>query len=291
MSEYHIPVLLHEVLEYLAVEKGRDYIDATAGGGGHTVEILHRGGRVLAIDQDEEAIEQLEIIKKKNNNEQLTIVQDNFRNIKKVAQDNGFEKVDGILFDLGVSSHQLDSNRGFSFLRDESLDMRMDQRQQVNALDVINTYPEEKLVDIFLRWGEEIHAEKIAAHIVDFRKKQRIETTGTLAAIIEEVVPRTGMIHPATKVFQAVRIAVNDELEVLKEALQDAYTVLNKQGVLAVISFHSLEDRVVKQVFLQLEQKQLGQIITKKPVTATDEEIAHNRRSRSAKLRIFKKNI
>lgn len=292
MKFQHTPVLLLEGIEALNVSRGKKYIDATIGGGGHANLILEGGGLVLGIDQDEEALEyvheeQIERIKKKK----LILVRGNFRDVKKLAHENKFDKVDGILFDLGVSSHQLNAvERGFSIRHDARLDMRMDRQGGLSAYEIVNRYPYQRLVEIFHKYGEEHNASEIAREIVDRRRNKKIETTGELARMIERIRHKSEHIHPATRVFQALRIETNDELSSLREALVDSLTLLKSSGRIVAISFHSLEDRIVKQTFEQFKRKNMGEIITKKPLTATFEEKKKNIRARSAKLRVFEKN-
>lgn len=295
MSSFHTPVLLKEVVEYLKIEKGKKYIDATIGGGGQTIEILKRGGIVLGIDVDQEAIgylkEKLKIWGR------LTLVKGNFKDIDKIAQENGFENVSGVIFDLGVSSHQLEKpERGFSFQKEGPLDMRMDKDLAVQAKDIIQVLTKGELYELFSKLGEESNARRISEFIVSARKIKPIETTQDLALIIESAY---GMKKNASsafarasadkKIFQALRIAVNDELNALKEALPKAVKLIEEKGRLLVISFHSLEDRIVKRSFNEFSQRGLGKIITKKPITATVEEINRNIRGRSAKLRVLEK--
>jgi 16S rRNA (cytosine1402-N4)-methyltransferase len=289
MDSFHTPVLLREAVEGLQVRKDGNYIDATIGGGGHTRLILDLGGRVLGIDQDKDAISHLKKkfelgIKEKR----LELECGNFADIEKIAKLHGMNSVDGILFDLGVSSYQIDeSGRGFSFMRDEALDMRMSQASELNASEIINTWPESDLVAIFAKYGEEPAASEVAREIVFRRKKKKIETTGQLVEIIRGVgAVRAVKIHPATRIFQALRIVVNKEIENLRKGLIEGFKLLKKGGRLEIISFHSLEDRVVKLYFLELERSRFAKIITKKPVTAAFEETRSNRRARSAKLRI-----
>lgn len=264
MNDYHIPVLLNEVIELLKVKKGGRYIDCTYGGGGHTRGIEAAGGIVLGIDQDPET---------------HAPVHGNFAHLKELALANGFDQVDGILMDLGVSSHQLETDyRGFSFNKVGNLDMRMDQQNQsVTALDLIKAGSEKELEKIFRDFGEENFAGPIAREI----KKSKIETTDDLAKVILRVRHTKDRTHPATRVFQALRIAVNDELNSLKQALPQAVELLKPRGRLAVISFHSLEDRIVKEFF---NNKQ-------KPITPSEEEIKTNPRARSGKLRIYEKAL
>lgn len=286
MNDFHTPVLLQEVIKYLNVEKGKRYIDATIGGGGHAVEILNRGGIVLGIDVDEEAIEYIK--EKVKIGENLILVRGNFRDIDKIARLNGFDKVDGILFDLGVSSHQLEAHdRGFSFQKEEPLDMRMDQSLTVTAADLINGLTRKELYELFTKLGEERYARAISDSIVRARGIRQIETTKELADIVVGVSPRQAGRHPATKVFQALRIAVNSELENIKEALPKVVTLLKKNGKIGVISFHSLEDRIVKNFFLEFQKRGQGRVLTKRPVRPSLKEIEINNKSRSAKLRVF----
>lgn len=287
----HIPVLLEEAVDGLNVTDGKHYIDATLGGGGHTGLILQKGGIVLGIDQDADAIE---FVKQTQNEklktEKLKIVKGNFEDIKRIAKENGFEKVDGILFDFGVSSYQLDnSGRGFSIRRDEELDMRMDMDATLSALDVVNSYPKDKLIEIFYTYGEEHNAKEIADAIVEKRRKTEIRTTKELKEICEKISHKDGPIHPATKIFQAIRIEVNNEIGVIKKGVSDAVEMLLPQARLVVISFHSLEDRVIKQMFETLKRQGVGIVVTKKPLVADDNEITGNKRARSAKMRIFEK--
>lgn len=307
MSRYHTSVLLEAAVDGLLVEPGKKYIDATLGGGGHAIEIIERGGDVLGIDVDEEALayvyEKLKASSfakasvdkqsaKRKAEGKVTLVRGNFRDLEKIAIENGFESVSGILFDLGVSSYQFDSaERGFSFLKDAELDMRMDRELTVTAKDLVNGLTKLELTALFAKLGEERFARKIAEAIVKRREKQPIETTAELAKIIRHNVPSgTKGIHPATRVFQALRIAVNDELNAMREALPQAVKLLEKGGRIVTISFHSLEDRIVKQAFLLFAAEGLGDVITKKPIIPLAAELAANPRSRSAKMRIFERS-
>jgi len=296
MDLYHRSVLVNEVLEYLQVAKNKIYIDATLGGGGHTFKILEHGGKVLGIDADEEAVQYVENTVKNQKpeiklGEDLLLARGNFREIEVLAHGNGLRHVSGILFDLGVSSHHLDTKeRGFSFQKNGPLDMRMDQRLAVSAKDLINALTKGELYELFSRLGEERFAKTISDNIVRSRRIIPIETTEQLRNVIEEVVHyRSTDIHPATRVFQSLRIAVNDELRTIEEALPKALSILEEKGRIVVISFHSLEDRIVKHFFKDQEQKGKGTILTKKPIIAGEEEIFVNFRSRSAKLRAFEK--
>lgn len=288
----HIPVLLNEVINGLKIEKGKKYIDATIGGGGHTEKILENGGVVLGIDRDNDALESVKIrLGKYIREHRLLIVKANFEDIKNVAKKNGFVQVDGILFDFGLSSYQIDkSGRGFSFKRDERLDMRMDISTELTAYEIVNKYPRQRLIDIFQKFGEEHNAAKIAEKIVDERKKKEIITARDLSDIVRSISHKPEAIDPATRIYQAIRIEVNDELEAIKRGLEGAFGLLGKNGKLAVISFHSLEDRIAKQMFEKFAINEKGRILTKKPLTATLDEIMKNRRSKSAKLRVFESN-
>ena len=293
MSDFHEPVLLKEAVDGLRVEKNKKYIDATLGGGGHSFEILRRGGIVLGVDVDKEAIEYIEKNKKPEN---LTVARGNFRDIDEIARLNNLDKVAGVIFDLGMSGHQIDSpRRGFSFQNEGPLDMRMDDSLGVRALDLLKILTKGELNEIFTEFGEENHAWAISDAIVRARSVKPIETTLELARIIEEALRKKDLYKGETragqskKVFQALRIVVNGELNAISEALPKALGLLEKNGRICVISFHSLEDRIVKKKFLEFEEKGLGRIITEKPILPTDEEINRNVRARSAKLRIFEK--
>ena len=289
MNTYHKAVLLQQTLEQLQVRAGEKYIDATLGGGGHSEEIVRAGGNVLGIDQDSDAISYNK--EKFAGNPNITITQGNFENIKDIAQKNGFENIAGVLYDLGISSHHVDEgSRGFSFLQEAPLDMRMNKDLTVTAADLINGLNKGELIELFENYGEEIFARRIAEGIIKEREKGQITTTTRLAQIVASSYPG-GMhkVHPATKVFQALRIAVNDELMVLRKSLPQALDLLSTGGRIVIITFHSLEDRIVKNTFLDWEEKGLGKILTKKPIIPTEEEIEENRRSRSSKLRVFEK--
>ncbi len=294
MAEYHIPVLLKEALDYLNIQPGKKYIDCTLGGGGHSLEIIKRGGQLLALDVDPDAIGQ---VQEKMQNSGLksnkaTLVNENFAQLKDVAEKNGFGKADGILFDLGVSTHQLETpKRGFSFNLDGLLDMRMDPRLIVTAKELVNVLNEGELYDLFTKFGEEHYSRPIARAICSARRIRLITTCDELAKIVLSVRKRgpKDRTHPATRVFQALRIIVNDELNNLKQGLGDAIQILNKDGRVAVISFHSLEDRIVKNFFKEQQSLGILEIKTKKPIIPTDEEIEQNSRSRSGKLRVAQK--
>ena len=285
----HLPVLLNEVMQFLNLRPDGRYIDATFGAGGHTRELLERtapGGRVLAIDQDETAIERGRI-ELQSYGSRLELVKANFREIESIVQEHGFAGLDGILADVGVSSMMLDDpTRGFSFMREGPLDMRMDLDQPLTAADVLNTYSEKEIANILFNYGEERRSRQIASSIVRSRPLSR---TTDLARAIERVLGgrRYGKIHPATRTFQAMRIFVNDELRSLESFLDSSMKVLRPGGRLVLISFHSLEDRIVKNKFRSLVVP--GTVLTRKVVTASIEELDRNPRSRSARLRAWEK--
>lgn len=306
MEFVHIPVLFKETIDYLKVKPGGIYVDCTLGGAGHSSEIARRiqpGGVLIGIDQDQNAIEAAGR-KLAEYKESVIIVKDNFRNLKRVIQNAGYEKVDGILMDIGVSSHQIDEDeRGFSYMNDGPLDMRMDTTKGMTAKDLLNNASQQELKRIIKDYGEERWADRIAKFICDEREKYEIETTFQLVDIIKMAIPAAARReggHPAKRTFQALRIAVNDELNVLETALQDAVEMLKDGGRVAVITFHSLEDRIVKNIFNQLERpctcppelpvcvcgkEPKLKVLTRKPITASEEELEVNSRSKSAKLR------
>lgn len=302
----HIPVLLKECIEALAIKPGGVYLDGTLGRGGHSLEIARRleGGRLIAVDKDAAAIENAGNILAPYA-DKVTLVCDDFRNVGAILDRLGIDKVDGMLFDLGVSSPQLDdAGRGFSYMADAPLDMRMDAQQRLTAYDVVNTWPESELRRIIGEYGEERYAASIAARICREREKAPIETTLRLVEVIRSAMPAKALRekqHPAKRSFQAIRIAVNDELGSISDMLSDAVDRLRAGGRLAVISFHSLEDRLVKNAMQSGEKgctcpkdfpvcvcgfKPKLKVITRKPITASEEEIRENPRARSAKLRI-----
>ncbi len=287
---YHVPVLLKEVITTLQPRAGGLYVDGTLGGGGHAAEILRAcspDGRLVGLDWDEDALasarERLGEF-----GDRVQLVGKNFAELEAVLMALGITTVDGVMFDLGVSSHQFDEpSRGFSVVREGLLDMRMSRQLVTSARDLVRTASESELADIFFHYGEERRARGIARAIVRARERgEPLETTGDLARLCG---PRRGKIHPATRVFQALRIAVNDELGNLKRGLVAAVRVLRSGGRVAVISFHSLEDRIVKRFFLEQQAAGVLEVVTKKPVMASDEEVAANPRSRSAKLRVAQK--
>jgi 16S rRNA (cytosine1402-N4)-methyltransferase len=282
---FHRSVLYQEVLDGLDVEAGQTYVDATLGGGGHAEGILKLGGRVVGIDIDPEAVNHVKEHLKSNS---LILEQGNFVEIDKILRRNNISEVSGVIFDLGVSSFQLDSpRRGFGFKHKAPLDMRMSPNLKVTAADLVNGLNEGELYELFSRNGEERYARRIARAIVRSRFEEKIETTDQLAKVIEASIGgRPTKVHPATRVFLALRIAVNNELDNLKRALPKAASLLKRGGRLVVISFHSLEDRKVKS-FIR-ENLELGEI-NKKPIIPTDKEVSENPRSRSAKLRVAEK--
>lgn len=298
-SQKHIPVLLNEVIEYLNPKPGQTFIDCTLGGGGHTLSLAERispEGEILSIDLDKEAIERFNLkIKNQKSKIKIILVQGNFKDLKKIAYDNRINKVNGILLDMGLSSHQLgDPERGFSFQTNGPLKMCFDQDAKLNAEEIVNSWSRDEIEKILRLYGEERHAIRIAKAIYIQRKKKRIKTTGELIEIIRNAVPRGYLkqkIHFATRTFQALRIAVNDELGNLEKVLPQAIELLEKGGRLAVISFHSLEDRIVKQYFRQVAKTQNPEIklVNKKVIIPSFEERKINPRSRSAKMRVIEK--
>jgi len=285
----HKPVLLKEVLDYLNPQPGENFIDCTFGFGGHSLEILKKnkpGGIVLGIEQDKEILE-----KSTNKNKRLDLVEGNFNNLKEIVKNNEFfklNKISGVLFDLGVSSWHFDeSGRGFSFQTDEPLMMNCSENG-LSAEEIINRWPKEELIRIFREYGEERFTNRIAEAIYQRRQREKIRTTKQLVNVIGSAIPgrhRHGRIHFATRVFQALRIAVNDELDNLRRALPQALEVLEKDGRIVVISFHSLEDRIVKNFFRDSSKEDSLKILTKKPIIPSEDEVNLNFRSRSAKLR------
>ena len=311
MEFVHKSVLLDETVNGLNIKPEGIYVDGTLGGGGHAYEVCRRLGKqgsIVGIDQDEAAIEAAGF-RLKDFGEKVTIVRSNYCNMKSKLQELGIDKVDGIVLDLGVSSYQLDTaERGFSYREDAPLDMRMDTRQKMTARDIVNDYSEMELYRVIRDYGEDKFAKNIAKHIVIAREKEPIETTGQLTEIIRQAIPmkyqkKSG--HPAKRTFQAIRIELNRELEVLRDSLDDMIELLNPGGRLCIITFHSLEDRIVKSAFKKNEnpctcppdfpvcvcgKKSKGSIITRKPILPSEEELANNSRSKSAKLRIFERS-
>ena len=310
MEFKHRSVLLEETVNGLNIRPDGIYVDGTLGGGGHAYEICRRlgdKGSIIGIDQDEAAIEAAGI-RLKDFGEKVTIVRSNYCEMKSVLQGSGIDKVDGIVLDLGVSSYQLDTaERGFSYREDAPLDMRMDRRQTMTARDIVNDYSEKDLYRVIRDYGEDKFARNIAKHIVIEREKRSIETTGQLTEIIRGAIPmkfqkKSG--HPAKRTFQAIRIELNRELDVLKNSLDEMIDLLNPGGRLCIITFHSLEDRIVKSAFKKNEDPctcpkdfpvcvcgkvSKGSILTRKPILPGPEEMEENSRSKSAKLRIFER--
>lgn len=310
MEFKHKSVLLDETIEYLNIKPDGIYIDGTLGGAGHAYQVcsrLNEQGRFIGIDQDEAAIEagkkRLEPF-----GDKVTIVRSNYVNMKQVINDLGIEKVDGIVLDLGVSSYQLDNaERGFTYREDVPLDMRMDQRQSRTAKNIVNEYTEIELFHMIRDYGEDKFAKNIAKHIVAARQEVPIETTGQLIEIIKGAIPakvRAKGGHPAKKTFQAIRIELNQELEVLNNSLDDMIDLLREGGRICIITFHSLEDRIVKTIYRRNEnpctcppsfpvctcgKKPKGHVVTRKPIVPTKEEIEENKRSKSSKLRVFER--
>ncbi|MGY0375182.1 16S rRNA (cytosine(1402)-N(4))-methyltransferase RsmH [Clostridium sp. JNZ J1-5] len=308
MEFKHIPVLLDEVIESLNIKEDGIYVDCTLGGAGHSSEIIKRlskNGRLIGIDQDTNALKAAK--EKLADYDNVTYVHDNFYNIDDILRELNISKVDGILMDLGVSSYQLDTaERGFSYMKDAPLDMRMNSENSFSAYEIVNDYSEEEIYRVIKNYGEERFAKKIANNIVNQRQSKPIETTFELVEIIRKSIPlkfqKNG--HPAKKTFQAIRIEVNSELEILNKAIEDSIRNLNEEGRLSIITFHSLEDRIVKIKFKELEdpckcpkefpvcvcgKKPVIEIITRKPIEPSEIEKEVNSRSRSAKLRVAEK--
>lgn len=312
MEFKHTSVLLEETIEQLHIRPDGIYVDGTLGGGGHSLEICKRltTGQLIGIDQDADAIaaagKRLEDYQDK-----VTIVRSNYAQMTAVLQDLGIDRVDGILLDLGVSSYQLDApDRGFTYrVEDAPLDMRMDRRQKLTAYDIVNGYSEADLFRIIRDYGEDRFAKNIAKHIVEARQKAPIETTGELNAVIRGAIPMkvqaTGG-HPSKRTYQAIRIELNHELDVLRDHLDEMIDLLTEGGRICIITFHSLEDRIVKSIFKKNEnpctcpsnfpvcvcgKKSKGKVVTRKPILPSEEELLLNSRSKSAKLRVFERNM
>lgn len=309
MEFKHKTVLLKETVDGLNIKENGIYVDGTLGGAGHSIEILKRlnGGTLICIDRDMDAINssvlKLEEYEKNNN---IIVINGNHEDIPNLIKSVGINTVDGILLDLGMSSYQIDNgSRGFSYMNDGVLDMRMDQNAPLTAKDVINNYSEEELVRIFIEFGEEKFAKKIVSKIIEVRKEKEIKTTNELVELIDSVKPFSKKGHKAKQVFQALRIEVNKEIVNLKDSIISMGKVLNTNGRLSIITFHSLEDKAIKQAYKELEGickcpndlpvcacgvERIGKIINKKAILPSKEELEENSRSRSAKLRIFEKN-
>ncbi len=311
MEFRHKSVLLRETMEYLKINPDGIYVDGTLGGGGHALEICRRlspKGKLIGIDQDEDAV-RAAAGRLAEFEDRTEIVRSNYRQMAKILSELGIGQVDGILLDLGVSSYQLDEpERGFTYrMEDAPLDMRMDKRQSFTAKDLINTYSEMELYRIIRDYGEDKFAKNIAKHIVKAREEKEINTAGELTEIIKRAIPakaRKNGGHPAKRTFQAVRIELNGELEVLQDSLENMTELLRPGGRICVITFHSLEDRIVKNIFRKCEhpctcppdfpvcvcgKKSMGKTVTRKPVLPSEEEIEYNSRANSAKLRVFEK--
>ena len=312
MEFSHQPVLLQETIKNLKIKPEGIYVDGTIGGAGHAEEVCKRlsgSGRLIGIDQDADAIEaaRSRLIQYKD---RVTILRGNYCNLTEMLEQEGIQSVDGILLDLGVSSHQLDdAERGFTYREDVPLDMRMDRRQALSAREVVNDYDEKELYRIIRDYGEERYARNIARHICRARQEQPIATTGQLTEIIRASIPvkaRAAGGHPAKRTFQAIRIEVNRELEVLQDSLEGMIDFLNDGGRICVITFHSLEDRIVKNIFRKAEnpctcppdfpvcvcgKKPKGIVVTRKPVVPSEEEMKTNTRSKSSKLRVFERRL
>ncbi|MBS7007920.1 16S rRNA (cytosine(1402)-N(4))-methyltransferase RsmH [Anaerostipes sp.] len=310
MDFEHASVLLDETIRELKIKPDGIYVDGTLGGGGHAYHVLSRlseKGRYIGIDQDEDAVK-ASTKRLAPFGDKVTIVRDNYVNMPKVLSDLGISHVDGILLDLGVSSFQLDEkDRGFTYREDVPLDMRMDQRQAFSARDIVNEYSEQELFHIIRDYGEDKFAKNIAKHIAAEREKAPIETTGQLIEVIKHAIPmkvRAVGGHPAKRTFQAIRIECNRELDVLKTSLDQMIELLNPEGRLCIITFHSLEDRIVKRAFRKNENpctcppnfpictcgnEPKGKVITRKPILPTEEELTRNKRAKSSKLRVFER--
>lgn len=309
MEFSHVSILLKECMDGLDIKPDGIYVDGTLGGGGHTFKLIQflNGGKVIGIDQDQDALEaatkRLAIF-----GDKFIPVHSNFSNIIEVLKELNIKKIDGFLLDLGVSSYQLDeAERGFSYMNDGQLDMRMNQEDEFSAYDVVNTYSEDELTRIIREYGEENWANRIAKFIVEARSEKPLETTYELVDVIKNAIPasaRKDGPHPAKRTFQAIRIEVNNELKIIEKTIEDAVSVMNKGGRVAIITFHSLEDRIVKNTFKRLAQgcicppefpvcicnnKPKVKIISRKPILPSDREITENPRARSAKLRIAEK--
>lgn len=312
MEFKHVPILLDECIENLNIRPGRIYVDCTVGGAGHSREIVKKieDGKLICFDQDETA---LNVAKKRleDYSDRVVFIKDNFKNIKKDLQNIGIEKVDGILMDIGVSSYQIDEdNRGFSYMHDAQLDMRMDQSNPISAKDIVNTYSKEDLENIIFKYSDEKWAKRIAEFICKEREIKPIETTFELVDVIEKAIPKKVRMnqkgHSSKKTFQAIRIEVNKELDVLEKAVGDCIDLLNLGGRICIITFHSLEDKICKEIFKDRQRgcicppeipvcvcnhKPEIKILTRKPIEPSKEELKQNSRARSAKLRVAEKII
>ena len=310
MEFKHKSVLLEETIENLQIKPDGIYVDGTLGGGGHSYEICKRlseKGRLVGIDQDADAVNAAKERLREFEN-RVTIVRSNYREMTEVLNNLGISAVDGILLDLGVSSYQLDTaERGFTYREDAPLDMRMDQRQTMTAKDIVNGYSQKELYRVIRDYGEDQFAQNIAKHIVVAREKKELETTGELIEVVKAAIPakiRAMGGHPAKRTFQAIRIELNQELEILRNSLGDMIECLNDGGRICVITFHSLEDRIVKTIFREQEdpcicpkdfpicvcgRKSKGKVITRKPIVPSETELLENKRAKSSKLRVFER--
>lgn len=287
----HVPVLLNEVIAALGPKSDENFVDCTFGWGGHSLAILEKtapAGKILGIERDAQSLAEIpEMIKK---NPRLIIVNGSYDNIAAIARENNFDNVSGVLMDLGMSSWQLDaSKKGFSFSKDEPLDMRYDQSQELTAAAIINDFGAKEIEDIFKNYGQERFAKKIARAIEKERRRYRVETSGQLAALVKSLTPPPQRIKSLARIFQALRIAVNDEIQIVRRGVVAAFEILRPGGRIAVISFHSLEDKIIKEEFARLVKSGRAEYIVKKPITAQEGEIAANPRARSAKLRAIMK--
>ena len=311
MTFNHKSVLLNEVIESLNIKADGYYVDGTLGGGGHALEVVKRlgSGKLIGIDQDADAVKAA-TQRLNDYSNSVIIIRDNYVNIENILKRENIDKVDGIYIDLGVSSYQLDTaERGFTYRYDAPLDMRMDDRNEIKASDIVNDYSESELFHIIRDYGEDRFAKNIAKHIVEYRNKKRIETTFELVDIIKASIPMKIQVtggHPAKRTFQAIRIELNKELEVLTASINVMIDLLKPGGRLSIITFHSLEDRIVKQAFKKAESpcvcpkkfpvcvcgnKSKGRVITRKAILPSEEELEENSRSKSAKLRVFEKGV
>jgi len=303
-DRFHVPVLLPETVLALQPAEGKIFLDATVGGGGHALALLEAGASVIACDQDPEALKEASR-RLASFSGRVRFVESNFADVISQLPEFGVKELDGVLLDLGVSSHQIDTpSRGFSFLGSGPLDMRMGPHVQRTAADLVNQSTQEELARIFFEFGEEPAGRRLAAHLIKVRSRSPIQTTNDLVKAVESVIPKRGPRHPATRVFQALRIAVNDELNVLERALRDVSASVKSGGRIAVIAFHSLEDRIVKRYFREISREWIDRpewpapqrnpayafrLITARPIEPGEEEVRRNARARSAKLRVIER--